>query len=130
MKNIFSVCFAALMIASCNLIPGSPSANLVNRDSLRADSMWKVAMDDSIRHTKTTRHLNKKAKPDTALSEIESVAKGIDESVGQMQDGLKTIKKVTEAGTAGAKVVTNGINKTKEAVKKTVGDAKKTIIEE
>lgn len=121
--STFILLFFSFLMMSCNF--SSTETTQVNTDSLRADSLWKVAIADSINNARNGGTSVKVT--DTASSDIESITRGMTEGLNKVQEGLNKVRKVTEVSQNSAKAITDGINKTNEAVSKTVEDAKKTI---
>lgn len=127
MKKIFliAVSIFSMGLISCNF---SATTKEVNADSLRADSLWRVAIADSINRERSggtawpTVTVN-----DTASSDIETITQGIQDGLNKVQDGLNKVKKVSEVSANSTKAITDGINKTRDAVNKTIDEAKRTI---
>lgn len=127
MKKIFLICCSVFSIGlfSCNF---SATTREVNADSLRADSLWRVAIADSINRARSGGTTSPTVTVgDTASSDIESITRGIQDGLNKVQDGLNKVKKVTEVSANSTKAITEGINKTRDAVNKTVEEARKTI---
>lgn len=114
------LCLAAL--AGCNF---SSSTKEVNVDSLRADSLWRVAIADSINNARNNG--NNPLPTDTSASDLETITRGMTEGLNKVQEGLNKVRKVTEVSSNSAKAITDGVNKTKEAVNKTIEEARRTI---
>lgn len=124
------VLFTTIYIFSIGLISCNFSATTkeVNADSLRADSLWRVAIADSINRVRNSGSANPTVTiTDTASSDIESITRGIQDGLNKVQDGLNKVKKVTEVSANSTKAITDGIKKTRDAVNKTVEEARRTI---
>ncbi len=117
---VFLFCLTGLI--GCNF---SSSSEEVNVDSLRADSLWRVAIADSINNVRNTGV--SPSVTDTSLSDLETITRGMTEGLNKVQEGLNKVRKVKEVSANSAKAITDGVNKTKEAVNKTIEEAKRTI---
>lgn len=127
MKTIyfFVVLFISNFLLSCNMLSDTKP---VNADSLRADSLWKVAIADSINRARNGSSGNTHVTTtDTASGEIETISRGIEDGLNKVQDGLNKVRKITEVSANSRKAITDGINKTKDAVNKTIEEARRTI---
>jgi len=128
MKNMlfFTVFIFSMseLFISCNTGTGEPKADL---DSLRADSLWKVRIADSINQARAGGEVTVADTSGGDSLGIETIAKGMKEGLNQVQEGLDKVKKVTEEGSKNAQEISDGIKKTRDAVHKTVEEARKTI---
>lgn len=119
------VSFFSIGLISCNF---SATTKEVNADSLRADSLWRIAIADSINNVRNSNGNHPtETVTDTSPSDIESITRGIQDGLNKVQDGLNKVKKVTEVSANSTKAITDGINKTRNAVNKTIDEAKRTI---
>lgn len=125
MKKILFIVFTAIIFTSCENMTGTSQE--VNSDSLRADSLWKVAIADSINNARGVKPAQDVKANDTSLTDIESITRGMKEGLNKVQEGLDKVRKVTEVSTNSAKAISDGVKKTRDAVNKTVDEAKKTI---
>lgn len=126
MKKIFLIIFTAIAFTSCENMTGT--AHEINADSLRADSLWKVAIADSINNARGGKKPVQDIKPeDTSLTDIETITSGMKEGLNKVQEGLDKVRKVTEVSSNSAKAITDGVKKTRDAVNKTLDESKKTI---
>lgn len=127
-KKLFFVSIAFLIFlafGSCNIRTEPHPADL---DSLRADSLWKVRIADSINQARgITDSIAGPATPGGDSLGIETITSGVKEGLNQVQEGLDKVKKVTEAGSRSAKEISEGIKKTSDAVHKTVEETRKTL---
>ncbi len=123
-RNFFvALPFAVLLWVSCN---GVDDTRRANADSLRADSLWKVAIADSINQARN--HGEASHGEDTGLgNDLESITRGMKDGLNQVQSGLDKVKKITEVSEGTRKTVAESIKKTRDAVNKTVDEARKTI---
>ncbi|WP_018626764.1 hypothetical protein [Niabella aurantiaca] len=125
MKNNRFLFAAILLIGACNT---APDAKQVDLDSLRADSLWKVRIADSINQARGfTEGITDPETSDGDSLGIETITGGVKEGLNQVQEGLDKVKKVTEAGSRSAKEISEGIKKTSDAVHKTVAETRKTL---
>lgn len=127
MKNLYFISAIFLFVSGLTACNFSSDTRAVNTDSLRADSIWKVAIADSIYRARggdasPTVNVN-----DTSATDIESISRGIEEGLNKVQDGLNKVRKVTEVSSNSSKAITDGINKTKEAVNKTIEEARRAV---
>ena len=111
-------------LVSCNF---SADNRQVNADSLRADSLWKVAIADSINRARSIPAGHDGTGLDTVSNDIEAITRGMTEGLNKVQEGLNKVRKITEVSSQTSKAINDGIKKTKDAVNKTVEEAKKTI---
>ena len=129
-KNILTI--VVIMISFFGMVSCNFSATTENRevnaDSLRADSLWRVAIADSINRARNgDTNTPSVSVGDTASSDIETITRGIQDGLNKVQDGLNKVKKVSEVSANSTKAITEGINKTRDAVNKTIDEAKRTI---
>ncbi len=125
MKRILFVTLSltVVLVMSCN---GVGDTRRANADSLRADSLWKVAIADSINQARN--HGEASHGEDTGLgNDLESITRGMKDGLNQVQSGLDKVKKITEVSEGTRKTVAESIKKTRDAVNKTVEEARKTI---
>ncbi|AHF17166.1 hypothetical protein [Niabella soli] len=113
---------ALLILGSCT--GTDTGARQGDVDAQRADSMWKVHIADSVNRE---RSVVKDVVADTGSVGVEAVTREMKEGLNTVQRGLDKAKKITEAGSKSAKGIADGIQKTSDAVHKTVNEAKKTI---
>ncbi|MBZ4192089.1 hypothetical protein [Niabella beijingensis] len=124
--NFFTIVFIALgglFFTACNTGADVKSVDL---DSLRADSVWKVRIADSINQARGMGDVP--SGPDTGSAiDIETVTSGMKEGLNKVQEGLDKAKKLTDESSKNARELKEGIRKTSDAVHKTVDEARKTI---
>ena len=122
---IIAVSVFSFSFISCEFSSGSKE---VNADSLRADSLWRVAIADSINRVRNGGTDNPTVTiTDTSATDIETITRGMTEGLNKVQEGLNKVRKVTEVSANSAKAITDGVNKTKDAVNKTIEEARRTI---
>lgn len=129
MKKVYSILIVTVLSVSffsCNLT--TETKHEVNVDSLRADSLWKVAIADSIARARGGNQPSGTVTVnDTAANDLESITRGIQDGLNKVQDGLNKVRKVTEVSANSTKAITDGINKTKDAVNKTIEEARRAV---
>lgn len=127
MKKIYIVLAGSIILSGLSSCEFSSGSKEVNADSLRADSLWKVAIADSINRSRNGGSNSTVTITDTSTNDIETITRGIQDGLNKVQDGLNKVKKVTEVSANSTKAITEGINKTRDAVNKTIEEAKRTI---